>query len=81
MRVLAWNIRDLDLGLWTLGAAKADAFTNQNFFVLLKVLHFFGVAFLIGGVVWYAAVGCHGEWWDVDGGRSDGGSSRSVWAY
>ena len=43
------------------------------FFVLLKVLHFFGVAFLIGGVVWYAAVGCHGEWWDVDGGRSDGG--------
>lgn len=49
--------------------------------MLLKVLHFFGVAFLIGGVVWYAVVGCHGEWWDVDGGRSDGGSSRSVWAY
>ena len=73
-------MRDLDLRLCMLGAATVDAFTNQ-FFVLLKVLHFFGVAFLIEGVVWYAAVGCYGEWWDVDGGRSDGGSSRSVWAY
>ena len=80
MRALAWNIRDLDLELWTLGAAAATPL-QINFFVLFKVLHFFGIAFLIGGIVWYAAVGCHGEWWDVDGGRSDGGSSRSVWAY
>ena len=80
MRALAWNIRDLDLGLWTLGAAMVDAFTNQ-FFCAFESSTFFGVAFLIGGVVWYAAVGYHGEWWDVDGGRSDGGSSRSVWDY